>query len=375
MVVLVCVLFSATAAVLMFTSRGSTHQAAGSAEQLVRIHEIKTLLLEADAASTTSFLSEGQNTAHHDAVARASSLVVEAAREQPADQEALSRLNAAIADYNAATGLAHATTHDRNLGATYLYEASDELHADAIVVVDELIATNGQRVADQATTVAPWLVIALQVVPVTVTGCVLFLVAKRFRRVVNLGLTAAVLALIASTIIATSATLTVSQEQGRITAGSLHRAVAVAEARSSAYDGQAYQNLTLILADRAATYEPRMSAAVENVGKSLASLPERQVSTLWDRYLDRHEEIEELRSGGKPEAAVALALAPETGETFGEFIEHADTTLDDSSESAIIGLDTLSTQLITAGITTGGLGLSAAALAAWGLSVRLKEYQ
>ena len=83
---------------LLLTS--ALQRAESSTAQLIRVQQIQTNLLRADANATNAFLVGGlepadQRKAYDDAITEASQLIAEAADAEPADQDALSALNVA----------------------------------------------------------------------------------------------------------------------------------------------------------------------------------------------------------------------------------------------------------------------------------------
>ena len=73
-------------------------RASASTAQLIRVQQIQTNLLAADATATNAFLVGGleppaQRQAYDDAITAATTGITEAAEAEPADEQALSRLN------------------------------------------------------------------------------------------------------------------------------------------------------------------------------------------------------------------------------------------------------------------------------------------
>ena len=76
------------------SASGALERAGADAAQVVRVQDIQTNLVQADAAATNAFLVGGlepaaQRTTYDEAVAEASALIAAAARAQPADGAAL----------------------------------------------------------------------------------------------------------------------------------------------------------------------------------------------------------------------------------------------------------------------------------------------
>ena len=112
-------------------------RANANAAQLVRVQDIQTLLVQADADVTNSFLVGGlepvdQRQAYLDAIHTATTLITQAAAAQPADQAALADLSTAVTDYVGTIETARANNRQAlPVGAQYLKNASAGLRADA----------------------------------------------------------------------------------------------------------------------------------------------------------------------------------------------------------------------------------------------------
>lgn len=376
LIVTLCLVATGVSVVLLFSARGSIQQAAGSTEQLIRLHQVKTSLLQADADATNSFLTGQESPEYNDAVDRASELVVTAAQAQPEDREALARLNRAIVDYNATTSLAKANNRQNfPVGASYLDDAGAQLRSDALPVIDELVAANTDRLEDQARLPSLWLVLAIQAVPLTLTGFVLYRVARHFKRVLNIGLTGAVLALAAALAVGATAAGGSVSDVRRITDDHLVSAIAVAEARSHAFDAKAYEGLSLISRARAAEYNSDWQVASLHVNQALNRAGQDELAGQWRVNEVNHRKIRSLDADGDFDGAKALATSEQVVTDFNTFDDDSSQTLDRLSADSIDLLHRLEPRLLLAGIATGVLGLAAAALATWGIGVRLREYR
>jgi hypothetical protein len=101
--------------------------------QLIRVQQIQTNLLAADATATNAFLVGGleppaQRAAYDDALTTTGALIAEAARAQPADADALAALNQGVVAY--AGTIEQARANNRQglpIGAQYLRTASAQL--------------------------------------------------------------------------------------------------------------------------------------------------------------------------------------------------------------------------------------------------------
>ena len=374
--VAVILLTSLLTAVLMFSGRGSMTQAAGHTEQLIRMHHIKTLLLQADADATTSFLTGQEATTYVSAIEEASTLVVEASRSQPADQEQLARLNSAIVEYNATASLATANNQQNfPVGAAHLDEAGTQLREEALPVVDSLITTNTHAVEQQTRMVPAGVVLLVLLVPLGFAIYLMIWVARRFKRVVNIGIVGATVAVAASTVVATMATSTTVAEVRSVTDDDLAAAVAIADARSNAYNAQVYQNLSLISQERSAEFNAAWQNAAVSVTQSLRDAGEQDLVDLWQVNETNHRKIRSLDADGDVDGAKKLATSQEVGAAFADFSDSANERLGTNARASTAAFNDSGPRLVAAGVTVSVLGPLAAGLMIWGVGVRLREYQ
>lgn len=375
--VAVCVVTALAAAALLISARGSMNHAAGATQQLMRMHEIRALLLQADADATASVLTGGDAATDGEPVEEASRLIVEAAQAQPDDPERvrqLQDLNTAVLRYHAKVGLAQAVPEDDPAAESVrLDEAGTHLRTVALPILDDLIADYTTGIEGHARIISPWLVALLQMVPLVVTGYVMVWVARRFHRVLNIGIVAALLALAVGMVVSTSATSSTVNDVRTVTDEHLSNAVAVADARSHAYDARAYENLALIDPARAGDHQASWQAAALAVNDALqgASTRDGSLEVLW-----RTIEVNHRKSQGMdPDAAKARATSDDVMSDFTAFTDAAAEEMEQDTTASVTKLQSLAPRLVAAGWATLVLGVAAAALAAWGISVRLREYR
>jgi hypothetical protein len=130
---------------------GAVGRAGANTKQVVRVQQIYTDLLRADAATTNGFLQGGLEPAalrktYDDAMARISTNIADAANAQPADGAALAALNDKVGTY--ATYVSQARTYNRQtlpVGAQYLTLASQQLRSDILPIVANLATANQDR--------------------------------------------------------------------------------------------------------------------------------------------------------------------------------------------------------------------------------------
>ena len=102
-VILVGLIFAVVGALTFSYLAYSLHRAEADTAQLIRVQQIQTNLLKADATATNAFLVGGleppaQRAAYDDAIAATGTLIAQAAEAQPADADALAALNEQVVD-------------------------------------------------------------------------------------------------------------------------------------------------------------------------------------------------------------------------------------------------------------------------------------
>ena len=116
----------------------SLYRAESDTAQLIRVQQIQTNLLTADATATNAFLVGGleppaQRAAYDQALSTTGSLITDAAQAQPADAEALAAVNQQVVSYAAAIEQARANNRQNlPVGSQYLRSASSELRTETL---------------------------------------------------------------------------------------------------------------------------------------------------------------------------------------------------------------------------------------------------
>lgn len=379
------------AAQSFWAADGALQRAAENAAQLVRLQDIQTSLVRADADATNAFLVGGlepadQRRDYDRAIERAAGLVAFAARAQPADGEALAALNTAIQHYTGGVVQARATNRQGlPLGAQYLRNASAGLRADALPLLGSLTQANEERVqiefsaARQARTLA---LVACGVGLVVVAAALGWL-ARRTHRYLNVpvvGSGAVVLAVLA----ASAAVLgSVGSSVGEVRTGSYATARALSGARIAAFDAKSNESLTLISRGSGAAFEAAWTASSGATSRLLAEAvtiggPAADLQTRWTGYTGLHQKIRQLDDGGGWEQAVAAATSRDAGTanaTFDDFDTLSAQRLTAAGDATSSALRDAGSGLIL-GAWLGVLaGVLAATLAWWGFSQRIEEYR
>ena len=361
----------------------SLYRAEADTAQLIRVQQIQTNLLTADATATNGFLVGGlappaQRATYDQAIAAVSALITESARAQPADAEALAALNQQVVSYT--SGIEQARANNRQglpVGGQYLRVASAQLRADALPILDNLVSANAERARDR---MATW--IGLVFVFIAALGLAAVVVgqvwlARRFRRTINRGMLASAIVLVLVLVGGGLILFNLTTSVRAIESGSFSLVRAAADARIDANNAKSNESLALIARGSGAAFETAWKASAESVVANLGSL-EPQLTDDWNRYASVHTEIRALDDGGKWDEAVALATGtgPDSANTaFNAFDANLADTLDQASQDASAGLSGLQPGLVVAALLIFVAGLGSALLGRWGVAARLREYR
>ncbi|GAA3621448.1 hypothetical protein [Microlunatus ginsengisoli] len=359
-------------------------RAEANAEQLVRVQQIQTDLLSADATATNAFLVGGleppaQRARYDQLISETSELIAAAADAQPADADALAALNDEVVTYASTIELARANNRQGfPVGAQYLRTASAGLRADALPILDTLVAVNAQRAADEMDARPGWWFEAIGVLLLAGFVLTMIFVARTFRRTINVGLlTGGVIMLVLLVGGAIALGQTGSALNG-LKADSLNPLTAAAQARIRGNDAKANESLTLISRGSGAAFEQAWKDSAAKVDDALGTVQSDELTQRWTGYTTVHGQIRKLDDGGQWDAAVALATG--TGDdsanaTFGAFDDFAVGVVDGLAGDLGSGLRAPRTGMIIAAILALAAGVAAALFGRRGLALRLREYR
>lgn len=373
------------------TADAALGRADENAAQLVRLQELQTRLVSADASATNAFLVGGleppeRRAVYDDAMTTAARLVAEAARAQPADGAALATLNAAILDYTADVEQARATNRQAlPVGAQYLRNASAALRADALPALAALIEANEERVdAEFRAAQAAWVLVVLTSAAglAAVVAASVWL-ARRTHRYLNLRLVGAGLALLVLLVGSAVSLGSVATEVGRTRAEPFAAASALSDARLAAYDAKANESLTLIARGSGQAFEEAWVASSATTTSALetaaatGTVP-RDLATTWEPYAMLHQEIRAADDGGAWEDAVAAATDDGDGSAnaaFAAFDTASADALASTSQQTSDALDGARGGLLLGLWLAALAGVAVAALSWTGIARRIEEYR
>jgi hypothetical protein len=363
----------------------SLSRAKADTAQLIRVQKIQSNLLSADATATNAFLVGGleppaQRAAYDQAMSSTSSLIAEAARAQPADGSALAALNQQVVNY--ATAIEQARANNRQglpVGAQYLRNASAELRATTLPILENLVSANAARAADEMQAGTGYIVLVLAVLGLGAVIAAQIWLARTFKRTINVGMMASAAVLLLIVIGSLVAVLQLGGALNQISTGSLAAVNTAADTRIDANNAKSNESLTLIARGSGQAFEDAWKSSADSVTGNLARLSGKpELASQWQAYADVHTQIRELDDGGQWDKAVAKATGSgkdSSNTVFGTFDSNLATYLDGVSLDASNSLADEQPIMIVAAILILLGGVAVALLGRWGLSERLKEYR
>jgi hypothetical protein len=363
----------------------SLGRAKADVAQLIRVQQIQSNLLSADATATNAFLVGGleppaQRAAYDQAMSSTSALIADAAQAQPADGAALSALNQQVLSYTGAIEQARANNRQGlPVGAQYLRNASAQLRSDALPILDNLVSGNAARAADEMKAGVGYVILVISLLALGGMIAAQLWLARRFKRTINVGVLASSIVILVIVI----GTLVVVQQLrsglNEISSGSLAAVNTAANARINANNAKSNESLTLIARGSGQAFEEAWKSSANSVSESLGRLPDQpELASQWRAYADVHSEIRALDDGGQWEKAVARATGSgknSSNTVFGTFDGNLAGYLDGVSQDASNSLADEQPVMVVAAILILLAGLAAALLGRWGLAERLREYR
>lgn len=389
--VVVGLLVGVAAATSLRAADGALLRADANARQLVRLQQIQTSLVNADADATNAFLVGGlepvaQRRDYDAAIEQALAQLAFAARAQPADGDALAALNTAVERYT--SGVQQARAANRQglpLGAQYLREAGAALRTTALPLLESLTSANAERVQTEFAG-ARRARVGLAVAGVLGLGLLLAALvwlARLTHRYVNVPLAAAGAVVLVVLVVGVVVLTAVATRVTQVRDGPYAQARALAQARVAAFDAKANESLTLVSRGSGAAFEKAWKTSAGTTTSALdravaAGTDPNDLVSGWAAYTGLHGAIRAKDDGGGWDDAVALATTRDAGSanaTFASFDTRSATALADAGRSTTSGLDDARRGLAVGGWLGLLLGVLAAALAWWGLAQRIEEYR
>jgi hypothetical protein len=371
---------------------GALGRARDDAAQLVRLQDLQTQLLAADAAATSAFLVGGLEPAglrqdYTDAVGQAGELLTSAAAAQGADEQVLAALDGELVAYTQDVEQARAANRQGfPIGSQYLRNASAGLRADGLPLLAAAIDANTQRTdAEFGVARSAWIALVAAGL-LTLAGLVAASVwlARRTHRYLSVPLVAAtvltLVVVVASAVWLGRAAAAVGSVQRQAYAAT----TGLSTARAAGFDARSNEALTLIARGSGTAFEEAWGTSAGDVVQGLsladdAGTPTDAGASAWQDYADTHADVREQDDSGQWDQAVATAVvSPDPAAATQRFA-----AFDAATQESLAGAqDELRSSLASAqrGLVLGlwiaaAAGLAVAALAWNGFARRIEDYR
>lgn len=384
--VALAVLFGVLGAIGIGRRDSSLGDAAGAARQLIEVQGVQVSLVQADALASQNYLRGGVE----DADIRGqyvtqlqqvgSGLVAVGNQVLPNEAARLAEVAVQLGEYSGLIEQARANNRQGYpAGAAYL-RAANMLVVTMVATLRDVEASLRHQVndnLDRADRAGAWLhVLGWSLLALVLAGGLWM--ARRFRRLLNLPVAAAAVALIAVLLVAAKVQGGAMTDAEAATAGPLQQADLVAQARAAAFDARAQEFLTLINRGNGAANEANWTQAAATAEGSLAALCEQTANCdLLDRfklYASNYGTVRNTDNGGDWDGAVENSLSIGR-QVFDAFALSSDEIAETRIDAASDGLASSSDGLAVMRVLVFLAGLLVAALALAGYGQRLREYR
>lgn len=374
------ILFGILSALVQLLGWESDGRAADDTEQLVRVQEIQSTLLSADALATNAFLIGGledprQREDYDVAIDDVLALITEAAEAQTADGAVLDDLNVAVGDY--ATAVAQARANNRlgyPVGAEYLSGASVLLDERVLPITDELVSANTDRAESSMDGQHPFWLLLIGVVALVVLVWLNQQQARHFRRRINKGIAVAAVIVLAATLVGVVGAWIRDSSNDSLRADEFAAATALADTRTAANDAKATESLRLIKRGGGAGFEADWQKAVEDVEKGIGRAED---IAAWELYKERHAQIVELDDSGDWNAARTLATRTDANGSSAPFQAFVSSIEEETAENAAVATEDLRSWrglALAVSVLTLLLGVVASVAVSQGIGQRRSEF-
>ena len=199
--------------------------------------------------------------------------IAQASAAQPADRAALAALSQKVLVY--AEGIQQARANNRQglpVGAQYLKESSAQLRSEALPIANALVGANRARAESEMSANSPGLVAVFGALALGGLFLINRQMAAAFRRQVNLGVAAAALAVLVTTVAAVWLSAVKDNNVTTLRQGDFKVAVAAAAARTAGNDARSNEALRLIARGSGAAFEAAWVEAAATTTDRLAQV-------------------------------------------------------------------------------------------------------
>lgn len=366
---------------------------AAAAGQLIRVQDVRVLMVQADSIASSAYLEAGlesadQRQAYEDRIAGATARLIEVADAAGGvDESLLGSISAQFATYVGLVEQARANNRQGfPVGAAYQRQARGELEqmVASLRTIEQSARTRVNDSVEDAHR-AGWLLVVTTVLLLVVLALGSLWLAQRWHRMVNVPIAiAGLLAILVLTAGAGANHRAISRTDDTVSS-SLAVADLLAQARAAGFDARSNEALTLIARGNGQAYQTqwRVANSIASFALDRACNDFRQgceAASDNELYGISHELLRQLDDEGSWDEAVVAVIDTDTdplqlNARFEAFARSAERDLASSTASAVDGFDDATSSLGTLRILVVLAGLIAAVLAIAGYGQRLREYR
>jgi hypothetical protein len=339
------------------------------------LRNARATLAEADRRASVAFLdpkaatASGEWTTYESTLDTVSSQLVLAAAQHPGDAGSLAQVQTQVSDYRRAVEAARTVAATDASTAGTQYAAASSKLAAPLATLAALAQGSDDRVgAGPVWSVGIWAVAAAWVALVVLVIASV-LIARRTRRVLNIGLVVGVVLVGIALSLVSTANGMVQQSVNDVRTTSLASARIHAETRALAEQAKAAEDRSLLSAGSGSSDFSRATTTLETSLNALPDDGEKTAQTgLWQAYATAHQALPSTLAEAKVQARSTTLTALTAFVDKAQGLAAADTT------TATAALSTAQQGQLPIGIVASLLCLIAIGAALWGINRRLTEY-
>jgi hypothetical protein len=335
----------------------------------------RATLAEADRKASVAFLapataaSNGEWTDYQSTIDQVSAMLLRAAADHPDDADELATVQTQISDYRRSVDAAWTLAGTGSAAGPSQFAAAGTKLDAPLQTLAGLAQESDTRVGTGPSwQLGPWAVAAGWI---AVTSLLLgaVLVARRSHRVINVGISAGLLLVLAAAALASQANTVVQQSLTDVTTSSLTAARINADTRTTAEQAKAAEDRTLLVTLRGNSGWTQLSTAMTTMLATIPDPAEQSAqTTLWTAYTTAHSTVTVTAENAKAQGRTT---------TLTPLVAFTDAAKGLASTDAQVATSTLTTAQRTQlplGIAASVAAVLALFASVAGLNRRLVEY-
>lgn len=381
--VLSVLLFAGAAVGGLVTVRSSTTEAAATSDQISRLQQIRVELQRADTRALEHLLAgqtEDDSPSYRESLAVARGLIIDAADADPGERDTLRSVNSALDEYTTLLERAR-LGGETPAGLNALATSTVILRTQVEEPLAALVSDNESQLRQQAVRVPAIVVSGTGAVALFCLLGTATVVLVRFRRVVNPGLTTAVVLVGVAYGVSVGVMSTADNATSVATRVDLPILRATADAQRHAHRARGAEAQIVLTRDAEGPAAQRWTEASEEASASVDQIPTRSrahlIGSTWSLYRSGHDAVADAARSGRWDEARRLVTSTEPGtqrDIFATFDDGISRELAGNSE-ALSGSLLDARRFVTAAAIIALLASGAAVAGTiLGLRARLREY-